>query len=79
MALQLAAPLFVRPGEIRHARWGSSIQGKPVWNIPAEVMNMDRPHRVTLARQAAAIMRHLKTIIGKGELCFRRSRRCDDR
>jgi integrase len=69
-ALQLSALLFVRPGEIRHARWREFDLGGSVWNIPAETMKMDRPHRVPLAQQAVVIIRHLEKITGKGEFLF---------
>jgi integrase len=70
MALQLSALLFVRPGEIRHARWREIDLTQAVWSIPAETMKMDRPHRVPLARQAIAILRELQQITGKGEFLF---------
>lgn len=70
MALQLSALLFVRPGEIRRARWCEFDLGGAVWNIPAETMKMDRPHRVPLARQAVGIVRQLEKITGKGEFLF---------
>lgn len=70
MALQLSALLFVRPGEIRHARWREFDLGVAVWNIPAETMKMDRPHRVPLARQAVNVIRQLEKITGQGEFLF---------
>ena len=70
MALQLSALLFVRPGEMRHARWREFDLGGAVWNIPAETMKMDRPHRVPLARQAVGIVRQLEKVTGKGEFVF---------
>ena len=70
IALQLSALLFVRPGEIRHARWREFDLSEAVWMIPAETMKMDRPHRVPLARQAIAILRNLQKITGQGEFLF---------
>lgn len=70
MALQLSALLFVRPGEIRHARWGEFDLGVAVWNIPAETMKMDRPHRVPLAHQAVSIIRQLQKVTGQAEFLF---------
>jgi len=67
MALQLSALLFVRPGETRRARWREFDLGAAVWNIPAETMKMDRPHRVPLARQSVGIIRQLEKITGEGE------------
>lgn len=59
MALQLCALAFVRPGEIRHARWREFDLAGAIWRIPAETMKMDRPHRVPLARQARSILQEL--------------------
>jgi integrase len=70
MALQLSALLFVRPGEIRHARWCEFDLSEAVWKIPAETMKMDRPHWVPLARQAVIILRELHKITGRGEFLF---------
>jgi len=70
MALQLSTLLFVRPGEIRLARWREVDLAQAVWNIPAETMKMDRPHRVPLARQAITILRELHRITGQGEFLF---------
>ena len=70
MALQLAVLLFVRPGELRHARWREIDLEKAVWDVPATTMKMNRPHRVPLARQAIAILRDLQQITGQGEFLF---------
>ena len=70
MALQLSALLFVRPGELRHARWQEFELSEAVWRIPAETMKMDRPHRVPLARQSIAIIQGVHEITGKGEFLF---------
>jgi len=70
MALQLSALVFVRPGEIRHARWREFDLTARVWKIPAETMKMDRPHRVPLARQAVSILRELHKATGHGEFLF---------
>jgi integrase len=70
LALQLTALVFVRPGEIRHARWKEFDLSQAVWRIPAETMKMDRPHRVPLATQAIAIVRELHKITGQGEFLF---------
>src|SRR6185312_5572434 len=48
IALQMSALVFVRPGELRHARWREINMSEAVWNIPAETMKMDRPHRVNV-------------------------------
>ena len=59
-ALRLAAYVFVRPGELRHAEWKEFDLDAAVWSIPAEKMKMRRPHRVPLAQQSLAILRDLK-------------------
>lgn len=69
-ALQLSALLFVRPGELRHARWKEIDFEKAVWTVPAETMKMKRPHRVPLPRQAIVIFRELHGLTGRGEFVF---------
>jgi len=69
-ALQLAPLVFVRPGELRHAEWTELDMAGAVWNIPAEKMKMDRPHRVPLARQSLAILRDLHQISGNSRYLF---------
>jgi integrase len=70
LALQLSALLFVRPGELRLARWKEIDFEKAVWTVPAATMKMKRPHRVPLARQATVILRELHRITGQGEYVF---------
>jgi integrase len=69
-ALRLAAYVFVRPGELRHAEWKEFDLQNAVWSIPAEKMKMRRPHRVPLARQSLAILRELQEITGGGRWLF---------
>lgn len=69
-ALKLAPLVFVRPGELRSARWEDfDLDGKE-WRIPAELMKMDREHVVPLSRQAIALINELDAITGSGELLF---------
>jgi integrase len=70
LALQLSAFLFVRPGELRLARWKEIDFEKAVWTVPAETMKMKRPHRVPLSRQAIVIFRELHGMTGQGEYVF---------
>src|SRR6516164_7809477 len=70
LALRLSALLFVRPGELRHARWKEIDFEKAVWTVPAATMKMKRPHRVPLARQAIVIFRELHAMTGQGEYVF---------
>jgi integrase len=69
-ALRLAAYVFVRPGELRHAEWDEFDLDGEVWSIPAEKMKMRRPHRVPLARQPLATLRELQAITGNGRWLF---------
>ena len=69
-ALRLAAYVFARPGELRHAEWTGFEFDKALWKIPAEKMKMRRPHRVPLARQPLAILRGLQEITGNGRWLF---------
>jgi integrase len=70
-ALQLLALTFVRPGELRNARWAEFALDAGLWTIPAGRMKMKRAHRVPLSPQAIAILRRLHGITGRGELLFR--------
>ena len=68
--LQLAAHLFVRPGELRHAEWPEIDMDAAVWTIPANKMKMRRPHRVPLSIQALEILSDLRSITGAGQYVF---------
>lgn len=58
--LRLLPLLFVRPGELRGAKWGEINLDAAEWSISAERMKMKRPHVVPLSRQAVAILRELE-------------------
>ncbi|WP_026349404.1 tyrosine-type recombinase/integrase [Arsukibacterium perlucidum] len=47
---------MVRPGEAVTARWQDIDFANSIWNIPAELMKMDRPHQVPLSKQCLAIL-----------------------
>ncbi len=69
-ALQLAPLVFVRPGELRGARWAEIDLDAAEWRIPAERMKKRAPHVVPLSEQAVAILRELEPLTGRGELVF---------
>lgn len=71
-ALRLAPLLFVRPGELRHARWEEFTLGgnAPEWRIPAARMKMREAHVVPLSRQAVELLEGLRQITGPGGLLF---------
>ncbi|MEY4708862.1 MAG: hypothetical protein RJB58_2585 [Pseudomonadota bacterium] len=66
--LQLLALTFPRPGELRFAQWSEFDLGGAVWTIPAHKTKMGREHRVSLSRQALAVLGHLRNLTGHREL-----------
>jgi integrase len=68
--LQLAALVFVRPGELRCAEWSEFDLRAAEWRIPGEKMKMRIRHRVPLSRQARAILCDLQAVTGHGRWLF---------
>lgn len=62
--IELLAHLFVRPSELRLARWSEFNLHQAEWNVPTERMKMDAPHWVPLSQQALAILKELRLITG---------------
>lgn len=69
-ALMLAPLLFVRPGELRQARWSEFDLESGTWAIPASRMKMREGHIVPLAAQALAILHELRALTGGSEFVF---------
>lgn len=69
-ALRLAPLVFVRPGELRGARWVEFDLDRAEWVIPAERMKARRPHLVPLSTQAVAILRDLAPLSGHRAFVF---------
>jgi integrase len=82
-ALQLMPLVFVRPGELRGARWQEfefnltdpkpgETQGhaEPLWRIPASRMKMGQQHIVPLSIQAVEVLRELHSISGPDGYVF---------
>ena len=69
-ALRLAPLVFVRPGELRLARWDEFDLPGAEWRIPAARMKMAKPHIVPLARQSLGILDELRPLTGGGPLLF---------
>lgn len=65
-ALEILALTFVRPGELRLAKWREFDLDSATWVIPAERMKMRREHVVPLSEQAVAILRELRPITDRG-------------
>jgi integrase len=63
-ALQLAPLVFVRPGELRMAKWPEFNLEAAEWLIPAERTKMRREHLLPLSRQAVAILEALRPLTG---------------
>lgn len=69
-ALKLAAVVFVRPGELRHAEWAEFDFDKAEWRIPAAKMKMREQHIVPLSEQALAVLREIQPLTGAGRYVF---------
>ena len=78
-ALRLSPMLFVRPGELRAARWEDVDLDAATWSIPMEAMKgraiekgnrRGQVHVVPLASQAVGILRELKMFTGHLPLVF---------
>ena len=69
-ALRLLPLVFVRPVELRHARWTDVDITHARWTIPASVMKMRTPHIVPLSRQAVALVEALRALTSDGPYLF---------
>lgn len=67
-ALKLAPLLFVRPGELRRARWEEIDLDAREWRFTAS--KTETPHIVPLASQAVEILRELRPLTGRGDYVF---------
>ena len=71
-ALRVAPYVFVRPTELRHAKWADiTLTGEhPEWRIHGSGMKSGVERRVPLARQVVVILRDLQKLTGSGALLF---------
>lgn len=67
-ALRLAPHVFVRPGELRQARWTDVDLEAAEWRF--ELSKTRQPHVVPLSEQAATILREIQPLTGTGEFVF---------
>ena len=67
-ALKVAPLVFVRPGELRQARWQDIDLDAAEWRYTAS--KTGTPHVVPLAMQAVAILRELHLLTGRNEYVF---------
>lgn len=70
LAMKMLILTWVRPGELRFARWDEIDEKNAIWRIPKERMKMDRDHIVPLSKQVLEIIKELRTISGHTELLF---------
>ncbi|MBL4828026.1 MAG: tyrosine-type recombinase/integrase [Spongiibacteraceae bacterium] len=70
LAIELLVLTFVRPGELRGARWPEfDFEGK-FWRIPGRRMKMKTDHVVPLSSQSLTVLKQLRPITGRYELVF---------
>lgn len=69
-ALRLAALVFVRPGNLRHAEWTEIDFDEAEWRIPAGKMKAKEQHIVPLSVQAIAILREIQPLTGHNRYVF---------
>ena len=67
-ALKLAPLVFVRPGELRHAKWADIDLDAAEWRYT--VTKTNTPHVVPLAKQAIKILQELLPLTGGGIYVF---------
>lgn len=70
LAVQLLVLTFVRPGELRGAKWEEFDLNDNLWRIPPERMKMDSEHIVPLSTQALNVLEQIKLITGEYKLLF---------
>ncbi|WP_415857775.1 tyrosine-type recombinase/integrase [Alteromonas macleodii] len=69
-AIQLLVLTFVRPGELRGARWEEFNFEENIWRIPAERMKMRSEHIVPLSKQAIEVIDRIRSITHQYSLLF---------
>ena len=67
-ALKLAPLVFVRPGELRNARWADIDLNKAEWSFI--VTKTNTPHIVPLAKQSVEILKEVNRLTGNREYVF---------
>lgn len=75
IALRLLLFTFVRPGELRQAKWEEFDLEKAEWRIPADRMKMNETHVVPLSNQAMALIKELHSETGEQDWLFPNIRR----
>jgi len=62
LALLFTIYTAARSGETRHARWSHIDLEQRLWNRPAELMKMRKPHTITLNDAAISILKRVKLL-----------------
>ncbi|WP_404366102.1 tyrosine-type recombinase/integrase [Sphingomonas sp. MMS24-J45] len=70
LALRIAPHVFLRPGELRQAKWSEIDFAEKVWRVPAERMKMKQPHTVPLSRQVLYLLHELRSLARESEFLF---------
>ncbi len=70
LGLKLLALTFVRPGELRQAKWEEFDIEAGMWEVPAERMKMRVSHLVPLSPQTLATLEQLRELTGNTDLLF---------
>ena len=78
LALEMLVFTFVRPGEVRGARWSEFDFENKLWRIPAHRMKMRSEHLIPLSTQALRVIEEVKPITGQYELLFPSERNRND-
>ncbi len=79
LALNLLFITMVRKAELTEASWDEFDLESALWDIPAERMKKDKPHRVYLSRQAVAMLNELRSFAGESAYLFPSTRGYEDR
>lgn len=70
LALQIAAHVMVRPGELRQATWGEFDLEAKIWRVSEGRMKMRRAHAVPLSDQVIDYLRELQQFSGPEGFAF---------
>ena len=70
LAIHLLILCMVRKSELIEAKWEELDLEKAEWAIPGERMKKDKPHLVSLSRQAVAMFEELKGLASGSEWVF---------
>lgn len=65
-ALRILPHVFVRPFELRAARWREIDLEARLWRVPAERMKMRQEHLVPLSPQVVTLLEELRALTGHG-------------